>query len=190
MSYLLRHDVLSFTPWCPIFYAMMSYLLRHDVLSFTPWCPIFYAMMSYLLRHDVLSFTPWCPIFYAMMSYLLPLFSFKDAIVHFLMVSIDVLHPGAPSSSFSRDIIPRMHVFTRLHLLFLHASPKKAIFLLIIWAKSSSWDTSSTNNGVWLFCDLGPSLLAPYKRKRAVAMEYIPALGLIRDPFQRPIVYA
>ena len=33
-------------------------------------------------------------------------------------------------------IILRMYVVTRLHLLFLHAWPKKAIFLLIIWARS------------------------------------------------------
>ena len=45
---------------------------------------------------------------------------------------INVLHPRTPPSSFP-DIIPRMQVFTRLHLLFLHACPKKAIFLLIIW---------------------------------------------------------
>ena len=31
------------------------------------------------------------------------------------------------------SIIPRMHVLTRLQLLFLHACPKKAIFLLIIY---------------------------------------------------------
>ena len=34
-------------------------------------------------------------------------------------------------------IILRMHVLRRLHLLFLHACPKKAIVLSIIWARSS-----------------------------------------------------
>ena len=53
-----------------------------------------------------------------------------------LLDVIDVLHPGAALLLFP-GIIPRMHVFTRLHLLFLHARPKKAIFLLIIWARSS-----------------------------------------------------
>ena len=57
-------------------------------------------------------------------------FSPRDVLVHFLMLSMYcilgrslLLFPG---------IIPRMHFFTRLHLLFLHACPKKAIFLLII----------------------------------------------------------
>ena len=42
-----------------------------------------------------------------------------------------------------------MHIFTRLHLLFLHACPKRAIFLLVIWAKSSCVVWSSS--GILLF---------------------------------------
>ena len=42
---------------------------------------------------------------------------------------------GAPSSC--PGINPIMHFLTRLHLLFLHACPKKVIFLLIVWARSS-----------------------------------------------------
>ena len=62
-------------------------------------------------------------------------FSSKDALVHILMLSMYCIL-GRPLILFP-DIIPRMQVFTRLHLLFLHACPKKAIFLLIIWARRS-----------------------------------------------------
>ena len=70
------------------------------------------------------SFTPCCSIF--SQSYVF----FQGCHCPLLGV-IDVLHHGVPLLLFS-GIIPRMHVFTRLHLLFLHACPKKAIFLLII----------------------------------------------------------
>ena len=55
---------------------------------------------------------------------------------HFRVRELTTGLPGAPFLLFP-DIIPRMQVFTRLHLLFLNACPKKAIFVLIIWAWSS-----------------------------------------------------
>ena len=75
------------------------------------------------------SFTPRCSIF--SQSYV-----FFQGCPCPLLDVIDVLNPGAPLLLFP-GIIPRMHVFTRLHLLFLLECPKKAIFLLIIWARSS-----------------------------------------------------
>ena len=71
----------------------------------------------------------------AVLSSVTPMFWSKDALVHFLMLSMYFIL-GRPFLLFP-GIIPRMHVFTSLHLLFLHACPKKAIFRLIIWARSS-----------------------------------------------------
>ena len=68
------------------------------------------------------------------------MFSSKDALkLSPLLDVIDVLHSVMLPLLLFPGIIPRMHVFTILHwgLLFLHAWPKKAIFLLIIWARSS-----------------------------------------------------
>ena len=53
-----------------------------------------------------------------------------------LLDVIYLLHPGALLLLFP-SIIPIMHVYTRLHLVFLRACPKKVIFLLIISARSS-----------------------------------------------------
>ena len=74
------------------------------------------------------SFTPCCSIFSQC-------YVFFQGCPCPLLDVIDVLHPGVPPSSFP-GIIPRMHVFLDCTL-FLHACPKKAIFLLIIWARSS-----------------------------------------------------
>ena len=90
------------------------------------------------------SFTPCCSIF--SQSYV-----FFQGCPCPLLDVIDVLHPGASPSSFP-GIIPRMHVFTRLHLLFLHACPKKAIFLLIIWARNSHISQAETSQN-WVKSD-------------------------------------
>ena len=84
-----------------------------------------------------------CTPYFTVLSSVTLKFSSKDALVHFLMLSMYYIL-GRPLLLFP-GVIPRMHVFTRLHLLFLHACPKKAIFLLIICARSSRlvWSSSS-----------------------------------------------
>ena len=76
------------------------------------------------------SFTPCCSIF--CQSYV-----FFQGCPCPLLDGTDVLHPGTAFLFSPAPFRQCIHVFTRVHLLFLHACPKKTIFLSIIWERSS-----------------------------------------------------
>ena len=62
-------------------------------------------------------------------------FGFDTTLLYFSLLYLILLYFTSLYFTFP-GIIPRMHAFTRLHLLFPHACPKTAIFLLIMWARS------------------------------------------------------
>ena len=72
-------------------------------------------------------FPPCCSIF-------CHFFFHGDVLAHLLML---LMHCIMGRPFFFSGTIPMMHFLIRLHPLFLHACPKKAIFPFIIWARSS-----------------------------------------------------
>ena len=121
------------------YYRTTTILTSHIV---TIYCTPIYFTLLYLLTLLCVVSSDCSPssgtilLHHAVLSSVTLTFSSKDAFVHFVMLSMYCILERPPPLLFP-GIVQRLHVFTRLLLLFLHACPNKAIFRLIILGMSS-----------------------------------------------------